>query len=89
MIRVTVQDLHKDSPRCSDACGKYQVDGCGACTLRFRVAWKCKNCGVVKHFYGANNPNNCPVCKTMLPDLYALAQAKHHYVRVKYYLEES
>lgn len=89
MLKVTIQDLHRDSSRCADDCGRYRVEGCGACTLRFRVAFECPNCKVVRCFYGANSPMSCSSCKTRLPDLYALSQAKHYYVRVKYHQEST
>jgi hypothetical protein len=89
MIKFTIQDLHRDSPRCADQCERYMESGCGACALRLRTAFKCSHCDSIRHYYGANSPMHCPVCKRPLPDLYAIAQVKHHYVRVKYHLEEA
>jgi len=89
MLKFTIQDLQGDSPRCPDTCDRYKEKKCGTCTLRYRVAFECPNCKVIKHFYGANSPPTCSVCKRTLPDLYALSQSKHHYVRAKYHLEEA
>jgi hypothetical protein len=87
MIKFTMQDLHRNSPRCADLCERYVETGCGTCTLRFRTAFKCPHCKTVSHYYGTNSPMTCQTCKRVLPDLYAIAQVKHHYVRVKYHLE--
>ena len=89
MLKFTIQDLHRDSPRCANTCDMYKEEGCGACTLRYRIVFKCSNCGVIKHFYGANNPANCSICKRTLPDMFAMSQSKHPYIRAKYHLEES
>lgn len=88
MIKITIQDLHRDSPRCLDACGKYRVEGCSSCNLRFRTVHKCPHCGVIKHFYGANNPLNCAICKRAIPDAYAL-QVEGSHARVRYHLAEA
>lgn len=90
MLRITIQDLHNNSPRCVNNCGKYKVDGCGNnCTLRFRVSFACPHCKVVKCFYGGNNPQNCSTCKKSLPDMYTIKTNDGVGVRVKYHLKEA
>jgi len=87
MFKITIQDLHEDSPSCNKPGAGYREGGCaGFCGLRFRVFFKCPYCSTIKHFYGTNNPVHCTVCKRKLPDVYAL-QVKHHYSRIKYHQE--
>jgi hypothetical protein len=90
MLRITIQDLHNNSPRCMPECSRYKEEGCvGGCTLRFRVIFNCPNCKVVKCFYGGNSPQTCDYCFSSLPDIYTIKTDGGADIRVKYHLEEN
>ena len=89
MIRLTIQDLHRESPKCPNDCHKYRVEGCvGNCSLRFRSVYKCPHCGVVKCFYGCFSQSACPSCHKPLEDLGMIKSDNYKTIRIKYHLGE-
>jgi len=87
MIRITVQDLHKESPRCPPKCVNYKVEGCGNCLSRFRVAFECPHCKSVRAFYGGNSPYYCASCHRPLRDFHILSITQER--RVEYHQEKA
>jgi len=89
MIRMITQDMKSGSPRCPNSCNRFQEFGCpSGCTLRFRVAFSCPHCKVIRCFYGSDAPKICTGCSQLLPDIDLIKSTISDYSRIKYHVEE-
>jgi len=90
MIRITMQDLKKKSPSCTDDCDRYVETGCsGHCGLRFRTVFTCPICHTVHAFYGADNPSKCRSCNKTILDMYLMKSNVTTSTRVLYHKGDS